>query len=335
MKIPFASLAATAALALVPAAALAAPLNVVASFTILADFAMAVGGERVEVTTLVGRDSDIHVYEPRPADAVAMAKADVILVNGLALEGFLDRLIEVSETHAVIVEASAGVDAIAAQHDETEEYDDADHDLHDDAHDAERDHADEAAGDHGHEEAEGHVHGAYDPHAWLSAANAVIYVSNIEAAFCAADPEGCPVYEENALHYRAELAALDADIRTLVATLPEDGRTIITSHDAFAYFGRDYGLSFLAPQGISTETEPSAADVAALIRQIREDKAAALFTESITDPRVVEQIGSETGIAVGGALYAGALSLSEGPAATYVELMRHNAETIAAAIAGK
>lgn len=315
--------AAAAALSLSPAAfatASAENLKVVASFSILGDFAREVGGDRVTVSTLVGPNGDAHVYEPKPMDAAAVANADVVLVNGLQYEGFLQRLFEVSGTGASVVEASNGAALLPFDHDED--------------HSVEEPHAHEAA-EAGHAHDEHHdEHGAIDPHAWQSVPNAKVYVRNIADAFCVADAEGCDTYRANAEAYGKQLEALDAEIRAAVATVPEEKRTIITSHDAFGYFAHEYGLKFLAPEGASTESEASAADVAALIRQIREDKAAAIFVENITNPRLVEQISSETGITVGGELYSDALSDTGGPAPTYIDMMRHNVGTIKGAILG-
>jgi len=315
--------AAAAALSLSPAAfatASAENLKVVASFSILGDFAREVGGDRVTVSTLVGPNGDAHVYEPKPMDAAAVANADVVLVNGLKYEGFLQRLFEVSGTGAPVVEASKGAALLPFD-------DDEDHSF-------EEPHAHEAAeAGHAHDEHH-HDHGAIDPHAWQSVPNAKVYVRNIADAFCVADTEGCDTYRANAEAYGKQLEALDAEIRAAIATVPEEKRTIITSHDAFGYFAHEYGLKFLAPEGASTESEASAADVAALIRQIREDKAAAIFVENITNPRLVEQISSETGITVGGELYSDALSDTGGPAPTYIDMMRHNVGTIKGAILG-
>lgn len=320
MKVPY-SILALAALALAPLPAVAGPLKVVASFSVIGDFARQVGGDHIDLTTIVGANGDIHVYEPTPADAVAMSKANVILVNGLALEGFLDRLVAASGSGAPLIELTRGVATLASTEDDEHSHDDTGHD--------------EQAEDGDHEDEHGqHDHGDVDPHAWQSVANAGIYVKNIEMAFCAADPDNCPVYSANATAYLGKLEALDADIHVLMDTIPADKRTIITSHDAFAYFGHEYGLTFLAPQSISTEAEPSAAGIAGLIRQIRDEHAAALFTENVTDPRLVEQIAGETGISVGGELYA-LLSGPEEAAATYLDMARHNAETISAAILGK
>ncbi|MBU0582371.1 MAG: zinc ABC transporter substrate-binding protein [Alphaproteobacteria bacterium] len=285
--------------------AAAEPLKVIASFSIIGDFAENVGGDRIELRTLVGPDSDAHVYEPRPADAAAMAGADVVLVNGLHFEGFLQRLVEASATSATVVELTKGVEPR------------------------------EMGGDaHGDEEADGHGHGAIDPHAFQSIPNARIYVANIADAFCNADAEACATYRANAATYTARLDELDAKVRAAVAAIPVDKRTIITSHDAFGYFAHEYGLTFLAPEGISTEAEASAADVAALIEQVRHDKASAIFIENITNRRLVEQIASETGVRIGGTLYSDALSVPDGPAATYLELMENNIGAIRGAILG-
>lgn len=300
------------------AAASAEPLKVVASFSIIGDFAKEVGGDRIELTTLVGPNGDAHVYEPRPADAAAMAGAQVVLVNGLHFEGFLERLIETSGSKATVAELSRGVETIEMR----EEH----------GHAGEEEHA---GAEEEHEAGEeGHDHGDVDPHAFQSIGNAKIYVKNIAEAFCAADQAGCAAYEANAAAYTLKLDALETEVKALIESIPADKRVVITSHDAFGYFAHAYGLTFHAPEGVSTESEASAADVAALIEQVREEKAAAIFVENVTNPRLIEQIASETGIKVGGTLYSDALSDPDGPAATYVDMMRHNATTIRGAIVG-
>jgi zinc/manganese transport system substrate-binding protein len=160
-------------------------------------------------------------------------------------------------------------------------------------------------------------------------------VNNIAKAFCAADATGCPDYQANAKAYDEKLQALDAELKASVAQIPAARRTIITSHDAFGYLGREYGFLFLAPQGISTESEASAADVAALIQQIKNQKAAALFLENVSNPRLIQQIANETGMKIGGELYSDALSTADGPAATYIDMMRHNVNTIRDAALGR
>lgn len=289
------------------ASAYAEPLKVVASFSIIGDFAQNVGGDRIALTTLVGPDGDAHVYEPKPADAMAMSKADIVLVNGLHFEGFLQRLVEASATKASVVELTKGVEPIAMK----------------------EEHAHEEGESHGH-----HHHGDTDPHAFQSIANAKIYVKNIADAFCAADAQGCDSYKANAEAYTRKLAEAETEVKAAVASIPQDKRVIITSHDAFGYFEHAYGLTFLAPEGISTEAEASAADVAALIRQVKEDKASAIFVENITNARLIEQIAAETDLKVGGTLYSDALSSNDGPASTYIDMMRNNIATIKGAITG-
>lgn len=306
--------------AVAPSLALAEPLKVVASFSIIGDFAKNVGGDRVEITTLVGPDGDAHIYEPKPADAVTMAKADVVLVNGLHFEGFLKRLVDASATKANVVELTKGIDPIKFN---TE--------SHDEAHG----HSTEAHEDHTHDHHhDGHDHGPVDPHAFQSVRNAMIYVRNVADAFCAADSAGCDIYKANADTYTEKLGALDTEIRLTVDSIPEAKRVVITSHDAFGYFAREYGVNFLAPQGISTDSEASAADVAKLVEQVRQHKAAAIFMENISNPRLIEQIANETGVKVGGTLYSDALSAEDGPAATYIGMMQNNIGQIKGAIAG-
>jgi zinc/manganese transport system substrate-binding protein len=306
--------------------AFAEPLKVIASFSIIADLAKNVGGDRVEITTLVGPDGDAHVYDPRPADAAAVAGADVVLVNGLQFEGFLQRLVEASGTKAPVVELTKGSEVLKNTEEE-----------HNHDHDEEAEGAEKADASHDHD-AHGHAghydHGEFDPHAWQSVPNAEVYIMNIAEALCAADAEGCDTFEKNSETYGSELRKLDEEIKASIGAIPENKRTIIVSHDAFGYFAHEYGLTFLAPEGVSTESEASAADVAALISQVREDKASAIFVENITNPRLIEQIASETDIKVGGTLYSDALSDASGPASTYINMMKHNAEAIKAAVSG-
>ncbi|WP_457299373.1 zinc ABC transporter substrate-binding protein AztC [Phyllobacterium sp. P5_D12] len=283
-------------------------LKVVSSFTVISDFAKNVGGDKISLTTLVGPDGDAHVYEPKPSDAAAVAGADVVLVNGLHFEGFLPRLVEASATKAPIVELTKGVEPIKS---------------------AEEDH------DHGAGEASAtEEHGAYDPHAFQSIRNAKIYVQNIVDAFCTADATNCDSYKANAAAYTKKLDATEAEVKAAIASIPESKRLIITSHDAFGYFQHEYGLKFLAPEGISTDSEASAADIVALIKQVKEDKASAIFVENITNPRLIEQIASETKLNVGGTLFSDALSKPDEGAATYIDMMHHNIATFKKAILG-
>ena len=292
-----------------------APIPVVATFSILGDMVERIGGDKIAVTTLVGPDGDAHVYNPTPADASAVSRADILVFNGLAFEGWLDRLVEASGFDGVRVVATDGIQPIRLEDDDDHHDDRAEKDDHD-----KEEHADE------------HDHGAFDPHAWQNPANAVIYVDNIAAALSRADPANASTYYGNRAAYVAEIEALDADIRKTVGGLPEDRRTIVTPHDAFGYFAETYGLRFVAPSGISTESEPSAADVATLIRQMRDEGITAVFVESITDRRLIEQIADETGASIGGTLYSDALSGPDEPASTYLDMMRHNVETLTKAL---
>jgi zinc/manganese transport system substrate-binding protein len=271
-------------------------LSVVASFSILGDFVREVGGERVAVTTLVGPDGDAHVYSPTPADAKSMAAAKLVVVNGLKFEGWLTRLIKSSGTKATVATATAGITPLK-----------------------------QAADDHG--------HGGEDPHAWQSVANAKLYVGNIRDALSTADPAGKAAYEANAAAYLAKLDALENEIKAAIARIPADRRKAITSHDAFGYFVKAYGIAFIAPQGVSTEAEASAKDVARIIRQIKAQKVPAVFLENVTNPRLAEQIARESGARIGGRLYSDALSSGEGPAGTYIAMMKHNISQIERALA--
>jgi zinc/manganese transport system substrate-binding protein len=326
------ALVAAAFVLAVPASGHAADkLKVVASFSILGDIVANVGGDRIAVTTLVGPDGDAHVYEPSPSDASAVAGADLVVVNGLGFEGWLDRLIAASGYAGPVVVASAGVSprAMAEEGDEhaDEEHAEVGHEGEEHADEehageehAEDDHAgDEHDADHAH-----HDHGDLDPHAWQDLANGRIYVNNIAAALSAADPAGAETYRANAAAYLAEIDALESWVKAELGGLSEESRTIVTSHDAFGYFAAAYGLRFVAPVAFSTEAEPSAADVAALINQLKAEKIKAVFVENISNPRIVEQIGREAGAAVGGTLFSDALSQPGGPADTYLQMFRYN-----------
>lgn len=308
----------------------AAELKVVASFSIIADLAKNVGADRVEITALVGPDGDAHVYQPRPSDAAALEGADVVLVNGLEFEGFMSRLIETSGTKASVVEVSKGIEPLKnAEGEDEHHHEGAEHAA------AGHDHKHAETEEAGHHDHEGHHHhGAFDPHAWQSIHNAETYVKNIADAFCTADKAGCATYTANSEAYLKKLGELETEVKAAVDAIPAEKRTIITSHDAFGYFARDYGLKFIAPEGISTEAEASAADVARLVDQVKEDKASAIFLENITNPRLIEQIAAETGLTVGGTLYSDALSGTDGPAATYIDMFRYNVNTIKSAIVG-
>lgn len=265
-------------------------LNVVASFSILADFVRNVGGDRVNVTALVGPDSDAHVYSPSPADAKKIADAKLVIVNGLGLEGWLPRLVQSAGGKAAIVTATAGI---------------APRKLGSDA----------------------------DPHAWQSVANAKIYVANIRDALASADPAGMEAYRAGADSYLARLDALDREVRAALGQIPQDRRKVISTHDAFGYLASAYGIEFVAPSGVSTESEASARDIAGIITQIRTSKIPAVFLENISDSRLIRRISAETGARVGGTLYSDSLTGEKGEAPTYIEMVRHNIKTLTSALA--
>ena len=303
---------------------------VVATFSILGDLVREIGGKHIALTTLVGPDGDAHVYKPTPADARAVSGAKVLFVNGLDFEGWINRLVDASDFKGARVVATKGIKAIPFGEDDHDDHKDDDHKDDDHAK-----HDDHKGDDHAkHDDHAGHDHGAFDPHAWQSAENIVIYVDNIAAALAKADPSNASKFFENRAKYVAKVKALDADISARMRGLPEAARTVITSHDAFGYFAKRYGLNFEAPQGMSTESEASAKDVAKLITQIRKEKIRAVFVETITDNRLMEQIVRETGAKIGGILYSDALSGADGPAGTYLDMMRHNSSTILGALTG-
>ncbi len=277
------------------------PLPVVASISILADMAREIGGDRVAVASLVGPGGDAHVYQPTPSDARAVAGAALVIVNGLGLEGWLPRLIEASGFKGRVATATQGIVPLDAE---------------DDAH-----------GGHGHRHGGGQA--AADPHAWQDAANGAVYARNIAAALAEAAPADADVFRERGDAYAARLAALDSDLRREFSAIPREKRRVITSHDAFRYFGRAYGIAFLAPVGVSTDSEPSAGAVAALIRQMRREKIRALFVETISNPRLVEQLAREAGAVAGPPLYSDSLAPPGQEASTYAGMLRYNARALA------
>ena len=263
--------------------------------SILADLARNVGGDAVEAAALVGPNGDAHAYAPSPADARRLAEAKLILVNGLGFEGWIERLVKASGSKAQVITATKGIKPRQTEDD-------------------------------------GHDHGKTDPHAWQSVANAKIYVANIRDALVKADPARSSKYEANATAYLAQLDALDNDIKKTIASIPPARRKIITTHDAFGYFAAAYGLQMIAPQGVSTEAEVSARDVAKIIRQIKTQKIPAVFMENVTDPRLMQRIAEEAGAKIGGKLYSDALSDPNGPAPTYIDMMRNNLREFSAAL---
>ncbi len=264
--------------------------RVVASFSILADMAQELAPSGVQVTALVGPDSDAHVYEPSPADGKRLAQADLVLVNGLGFEGWIKRMVKVSGYRGTVAVATQGVQPRTGGHHDT------------------------------------------DPHAWQDLALARRYAANISAAFAQRWPDRRDEIARRSADYVARIDKTDVQVRAWLGAVPRAQRRVITSHDAFGYFGAAYGVDFLAPQGWNTHSEPSAAAVARLIRQIKKDGVRAIFIENISDRRLVERIAREGGVRIGGTLYSDALSKPGGPAATYLQLFEHNARSLATAL---
>ena len=277
-------------------------LKVVASFSILADLTKNVGGDRVEVSALVGPGGDAHVYTPTPADARNVAAAKLVIINGLGFEGWLARLVKSAGNKATVITATKGITPRK-----------------------------EKADAHGHKHS--HDHSDADPHAWQSVANAKIYVANIRDALVAADASGAEAYRKNADAYVAKLDALDREVREAVAKLPAERRKVISTHDAFGYFADAYGITFIAPQGVSTEAEATARDVARIISQIRAQKIPAVFLENVSDPRLMRRISQESGARLGGTLFSDSLTDEKGAAPTYIDMIRYNIKALTGALA--
>ena len=297
-----------ATFALSMGAAHAAPIEVTASFSILGDMVHEVGGDRVTIQTLVGPDEDAHGFQPRPSDSRRIGSAQLVVANGLGFDDWMIRLARSGGYTRPVVIATAGIDTLA-----------------------------KAAGkhDHDHDHSHGDEHDkktGIDPHAWQDVGNAQRYVSNIASALIEVDPAGADYYRANAERYQGELKALDAEIRKALGSLPAARRKVVSSHDAFGYFAHAYDVQFLSPVGVSNNAEPTAKGVAQLIRQLRKEKVPAIFVENISDPRLSERIRAESGAVMGGTLYSDALSTTTGPAPTYVAMMRHNLNTLMAAL---
>lgn len=273
---------------------------VTASFSILGDLVRVVGGERVALTTLVGPDEDAHAFEPKPADAKTLLSSKLLVVNGLNFEPWAEKLAKSAGFKGETLIASKGVKPRAmpgeAGHDEK------DHAA--DQHDA-------------------------DPHAWQNPNNVALYVRNIAAALSRVDAAGAAIYQSNAAAYVKELQSLDTWAKAQFAAIPVAKRKVITSHDAFGYFAAQYQIRFLAPQGVNTDTEPSAKQVAQLIRQVKSEKIRAVFIENMRNPKLIEQLSRDAGATVGASLYSDALSSPDKPGASYLQMMRHNVTQLA------
>jgi zinc/manganese transport system substrate-binding protein len=277
----------------------------VVTFSILSDLAQRIAGDHVRVLTLVGPNGDAHVFEPGPKESAELAQAPLLIANGLGFEPWLQRLEDASGFTGKVVVASDGVTPLAREE--------------------EREGA-EAEGEAGHD------HGAVDPHAFQDLSNAQIYAANIAKGLSEADPAHAADFKARADTLIAEMAALDQELKGEFAAIPQDRRRILTSHDAFGYFGKAYGIQFVSVQGISTEAEPTAEDLAKIVRQARDGRLTAIFLENMADPRLAETVAQESSVRMGGELYADALSEADGPTPDYLSLIRHNAKQLLAAM---
>ncbi len=280
---------------------LAAPMPVVASFSILGDVTQQIGGERVAVQTLVGADQDAHVYQLNSGDIRKIRAAKLVLVNGLGFEkAELARAVQQSKVPMAV--ASQGIKPMAA------------------------------ADDHGHSHGgHNHDHGTEDPHVWNDPVLMQTYAQNVANALIKADPAGKSHYQQRLKNYQTELGQLNTWAAQSFNAIPAAQRKVLTGHDAFGYLGKRYNIQFIAPQGVSTEAEPSARQVAAIIRQIKQQGIKAVFSENIKDSRMVDRIAKETGVKVQGKLYSDALSKTA-PANTYVGMFRHNVTALSNAM---
>jgi zinc/manganese transport system substrate-binding protein len=276
----------------------AEPLPVVASFSILGDMVRQVGGDAVRVTTLVGADGDAHSYQTTSTDLKTVSKAQLTFVNGLGFDPWAEKLVKASDGKARLVVASAGI----TPHTMTEDDDHA------------------------------HDHGHTDPHAWQDLRNGKTYVANITTALVAALPDQAEAIRQRAATYTAQIEAEDAAVRAAIAAVPEAQRLIITSHDAFGYFGAAYGVRFAAPYGLSTESEPSARAIGKLVSQIKKEGVTTVFIENMSNPKLIEQLGKDGGATIGKTLYADALSPPDGPAPNYLAMFRYNVPLLVAAM---
>lgn len=273
----------------------AEPMPVVASFSILGDLVQVVGGDRVKVTTLVGPDADAHTFEPKPLDAKTILQSRLFVVNGLSFEPWAQKLAKSANYKGQTLIASEGIQPRSMPPEK------------------------------GH-----HHHAGTDPHAWQDPSNVMVYVKNIAKSLSSLDPEGASSYQKNSEAYLGELLALDQFAKEQVATIAVAKRQVITSHDAFGYFAARYQIKFLSPQGINADTEPSAKEVAQLIRQIKRDHIKAVFVENMSNPKLLAQIAKDTGVTLGAKLYVDALSGPNEPGATYLKMMRHNVTQLVA-----
>lgn len=270
------------------------PIKVVASTSIFADMAEEIGGERVEVSTVVKLGADPHGYDPVPSDVQMVKEAQVVLINGLTLEGWIGKLIYNSGSSALVDTITRGVSPIAS-----DEYEDA-----------------------------------YDPHAWMVADNGVLYAHNIFQALSKVDPEGKSYYLKRYNTYSEKLRQLDIYIRNQILRIPIEKRLLVTSHDAFAYFAKAYGMRVAAVKGVSTEAEARTSDIQRVSKEIRDSGVPAIFVESTINPKIINELARANKVKIGGELYADSLGEEGSEGDTYIGMLQHNTDQIVSALTG-
>ncbi|MBR0129118.1 MAG: zinc ABC transporter substrate-binding protein [Neisseriaceae bacterium] len=292
-------------------AVFAEPVKVMTSFSILGDITRQIGGNQVEVAEIVKPNQDMHIYRITPQDAKRLKNSQLILLNGKGFES--NEFVKAAKAANVpVVLASDKIQSI--QHDDNDEH----HHEHEHEHEHE----------HKHEDKHAHHHGGDDPHVWQDPVLMKQYTQNIADALIQIDPANKDYYSGNLKKYQQKLDDLDALAKKSFAAIPVEKRKVLTSHDSFAYFGARYQIKFLAPQGVSEESEPSAKQMAEIIRTVKRENIRAVFVENINNPKLLNRLTKEAGVAVTGKLYSDALPENGG----YVDMMKHNIETLSGAM---
>ncbi len=265
---------------------------VIASASMIADIAANIIREKHDIEMIVPIGGDPHLHEPTPRDARLVAAADLILVNGLTFEGWINELIQNSGTEAVTVTVTENIPVLTSQT----------------------------------------YRNSSDPHAWMDASNGIIYAENIRNAISQLDPENESIYSKNLEQYTEQLSKLDENIARQIKSIPGEKRVLITSHDAFQYYGKRYNIQLEAIMGISTEADAQTSDIMRVNKVIREKKIPAVFIESTINPKLMEQLAADNRVVIGGKLYADSLGDQDSPASTYIDMLRHNTSTIVKAL---
>lgn len=280
-------------------------IPVTASFSILGDLCKVVGADRVEVTTLVGPNEDAHVFTPKATHAKSLAKTKLLVINGMHFEPWATKLAQATQFKGMTVVASKGVKPLRIQ-------------------EAPHAHNKHAHGD----------HEDIDPHAWQNPLNVVLYVQNIAQALTQVDPEGAKVYLANSQAYITELKALDDWAKAQFSAIAPSARRVVTSHDAFGYLAQQYQIQFMAPQGVNTDAEPSAKQLAQLQSQMKKYQIKVIYLENMGNQKITTQLSKDLGLRLGQALYSDALTSTDQAGATYLKMMRHNITELASGMKG-